>query len=112
MRGVRLVTERIEKENVEVLQHFHRTLRNLAEVGEISRRAKSITVNLRLTVDNRHRRKRRAEQLQRLVIHRVKLDLRDGAKLVVVVEDVFENVLQYAPGALAVSYTHLTLPTK
>src|SRR5689334_9008544 len=67
MRGMRAMTERVKKQDVQPAQLLLRFRRNLAEVGEVCGGAEAETVNLRVAVDDLHRLKTHAEQLQRAI---------------------------------------------
>ena len=60
---MRLVPERIQEQNVESPQLIQRRLGNLAVVGQIRSRPKSIAVNLRFSVDQVNRLKSYSEDV-------------------------------------------------
>src|SRR5581483_5835265 len=84
VRRMRLVSQRIQKENVEISQLLERLLRHFAEVGQIGRRSDAVAVDLGLTVNYRARLDARTDQFQ----------LRYSAKLIVSLKDVTKHASQ------------------
>ena len=60
-----LVPQRIQKQDVKILQLCQRSLGNIAVIGQISRAAKAKTVDLGLAMDHGDGFNMRAEQIQR-----------------------------------------------
>src|SRR5271166_4746065 len=90
---MRLVSQRIQKKNVEVAQLLNRFRRHRTVIGEIGGRSETKAQNRRFTVNHRHRLKVRAKQVES-AIHRDQLDLWQSSKFVVRLEDVAEHVAQ------------------
>src|SRR5579864_1430893 len=97
MRRVRLVAQCIQKQNIEVFQLRQRRYRDLTMVGQVSRRAKTKAINLRVAMDQSDRLESRTKQLQR-PLQRAHLDLRQSSELVIGIENVSEHVLNESGG--------------
>src|SRR5580700_6315995 len=89
VRGMRLVAQSVEEEDIEILQVRHRGLGNLAEIGQIGGGAEAISVDLRFSGNHGGGLEDRAEELER-ARDRFQLEAGKAAKLVVGVEDVAE----------------------
>src|SRR5262249_47512493 len=97
---MRMMAQRVKKQDVKVLQLRERFLRNAAEIGKVRSRAKAIRLDERVTVKHGQRRESCAEQVQRTA-YGMDLDLRQSAVFVIAVEDVAEDAAQHALGSLA-----------
>src|SRR5664280_558499 len=93
MRGMRMVPQRIEKQDVESLQSFQRLFRDVAEVREVRGRAEAIGFDRGISVEHLEWCEYRSEEVHR-PIHRSQLYLRQTAILVIRLEDVAENGTQ------------------
>src|SRR5581483_11762602 len=93
VRRMRLVSQRIQKENVEISQLLERLLRHFAEVGQIGRRSDAVAVDLGLTVNYRDRVDARTEKFKRAV-NIDQFQLRYSAKLIVSLKDVTKHASQ------------------
>ena len=65
VRGMGLVPQCIEKQDVEPLQLMQRRFRNLAVVGQVRSRAEPVAVNLRLSVNQDDRFELHSEDIHR-----------------------------------------------
>src|SRR5208282_1363675 len=90
---MRLVPQRIQKKNVQSFQLAKRRLRNFTVIREISRFAKTKSVDLRLSMDQSHRLEARAKDLHR-PIDRPKFKSGQSAEFVIAIEDVAEHLAQ------------------
>ena len=90
---MRFVPQRIEKQDVQPFQLIERCLRNLAVIGQVSRRPEAVPINLRLPVNQRYWLEARAEYLHRSV-DRLEFQLRQAPELVIPVKDVAEHPAQ------------------
>src|SRR6266403_6242026 len=97
MRGMRLVAQRVQKQNVEVSQLLQRFGRNIAVIGQIGGRSETETKNRSIAVDHCQRLEARSEQFDRAV-DRMKVDLWQSAKLIRWLEDVAKHVAQEFAG--------------
>src|SRR5208283_4031152 len=97
MRGMWMMPERIEKQDIEVLQLGKRLFRHTAEISEICHSTEAITLDGSIAMMHNQRSERRPKQFQR-PIHRPYLDLREPTVLVVRLEDVPEDVAQHLLG--------------
>src|SRR5690242_10813847 len=61
VRGMRLITKRVEEEHVEAAEHFHGGFGNLAVIGEIGGRAETEPVNGLTAVKNGDRKELETE---------------------------------------------------
>src|ERR1700688_4610152 len=97
VRGMRLVTERIQKKNVQAFQLAERCFRDFAMVGEIGRRSEAGAVNFRFSVNQPNWIEARPENIQG-PIDGPQLQQREAAKLVIGVEDITEHLAQKGCG--------------
>src|SRR5436190_7152813 len=90
VRRVGLVTQRIQKENVQPLKLGQRAFRDIAVIGKASRRSEAKAVNLAVAMNQDNRLEPRAEKLERPVqfLH---LNLRQSSEFVLRVENVAEH---------------------
>ncbi len=95
---MRRVAQRVQKQDIEVPQLLQRFMRDLAVIGQVGGRSKTETKNRGVAVDHRQRLEARSEQFDRAV-DRMKVNLRQSAKLVFGVEDVAEHVAQEFAGS-------------
>src|SRR5580692_1034782 len=86
---MRDVPQRIQKENVEILQLFQRCLRDAAVIRQVSRTAEAKAINLGFAMDHGDRLKARSEQLNQ-PLKSFEFNLSQSAELVVTVKDVTE----------------------
>src|SRR6266852_1109371 len=93
MRGVRLVTQRVQKQDIEVSQLLQRFRRDLAVVGQVGGRSETETKNRSIAVDHRQRLEARSEQFDGAG-DRMKFDLRQSSKFVFGLKDVTEHFAQ------------------
>ena len=93
MRWVGAMSQRVKKKYIEALQLAHGVRRNLTEVGEICSVAETEAVNNGITVQDFHRVKASAEQVERSV-EAFHLHPGDPAVLVISVKDVTKNAFQ------------------
>src|SRR5271166_4678889 len=100
MRRMWMATQRIQKQNVKVLQLSKRLFRHAAEISEIGRRTEAIAFDGRIAMMHHQRSKRRPKQLQR-PIHRAYLNLREAAVFVICLEDVAKDTAQHLRGCVA-----------
>src|SRR5208283_389661 len=100
VRRMWMMPQRVEEQDVEILQLRQRLFRHAAEVGEVRRRTKAISLDGNVAVMHNQRSKRCSEQFQRAV-HRLYLDLRESTVLVVPLEDVTEDATQHLRGRVA-----------
>src|SRR5579864_79303 len=91
MGRVWLMSQSIQKKNVESLQPRKRRVRNAAEVGEIGGRTKTVAENFRLAMDHRYGLELRAKKIE-LPLDRLEFQPRQPAKLIVRVENVAEHI--------------------
>src|SRR6266496_3971519 len=90
VRGVRLIPQRIQKQNIQPFQLTQRFLWNVAMIGQVSARAKAETVNLGIAMNEHNRFKLCSEKLQH-AIDRSQLDLRQAAEFVVGVKNISKH---------------------
>src|SRR5690242_6962712 len=95
MRRMRPSAQSVEKQNVQATQPLERRLRNIAEVGEVSRGAEAVAMDLILTVHDGNRFKACSVQFDGPVDF-LQLDLSLAAVLVIALKDVVKDVLQPA----------------
>src|SRR5882762_8884652 len=93
MCGMRLMPQRIQKQNVQPFQLVERRVRNFAMVGEVGGGPETKAVDFRLAVDQPHRFEARAENLDGPV-DRTQLQLRQAAEFVIGVEDITEHLAE------------------
>src|ERR1019366_7318082 len=93
MRGMRLVAQRIQKENVEAAQFLQRFGRDLAVIGQVSSRSETETDNRSFAVDYRHRLEARAKQFNGALDGK-QIDQRQSAKLILRFENIAEHTAQ------------------
>src|SRR5205807_2936898 len=87
------VAERIQKQNIQILQTPHGLRRYFAEIGQVGGGTKTEPVNLRLAVDNFYRLEAGAKKFQRS-IDVVHLYPCQAAIFIVRIENIPENILQ------------------
>src|SRR5436305_1045775 len=97
MRGMRLVPQRIQKQNVESFELMHGRIGDLAVIGEISGRSEAIAVDLALAVDENHRFEAGTENLYR-PINGPQFEKRQAAEFVIRIENVAEHFAQKSSG--------------
>src|SRR6185437_7116864 len=93
MRGMRTVTQRVQKEYVQSAKPLFRFRWNFAEIGKVGRFAKAEAVDYCFSMDNFHRLKGRAKELHRS-IEAVHLHPRNPAKFVIRLENVPKDIFQ------------------
>src|SRR6266436_5035867 len=93
MRGVWLVAQRVQKQDVEVSQLLQCFRRNLAVVGQVGGRSETETKNRSIAVDHRQRLEARTEQFDGAV-NGMKINLRQSAKLIFGLKDIAKHVAQ------------------
>src|SRR5664279_4173743 len=93
MRGMRMVPQRIEKQDVESLQLLQRLFWDVAEVREVCGRAEAIRLDRDVSVEHLQWCEDCSEEVHR-PIDRAQLHLRQTAVLVIRLEDVAENGTQ------------------
>src|ERR1700676_5502830 len=93
MRGVRLVAQRVQKQDVEISQLLQRFGRTLAVIGQIGGRSETETKNRSIAVDHRQRLEARSEQFDGAV-DGMKVNLRQSSKLVFGLKDVAKHFAQ------------------
>src|SRR5271155_2371504 len=93
MCGMRLVSQRIQKENIQSFELTQRRLGNFAVVGQVCSASEAEAINLRVAVYDPHRFEVRSEKIYRTV-NRAQLELRQAAIFVIRVEDVAEHLAQ------------------
>src|SRR5271156_1125758 len=89
MCGMRLMSQRIQKENIQSFELTQRRLGNFAVVGQVCSASEAEAINLRVAVYDPHRFEARSEKIYRTV-NRAQLELRQAAIFVIRVEDVAE----------------------
>src|SRR5260370_1565931 len=94
---MRLMPQRIKKQNIQPFQLIQRRLGNLAVIGQIRRRSKAVAINLSLSVDQDDRLKAYSQHVHRPV-DRLQFKLRQAAEFVVSIEDVAEHAPQKRSG--------------
>src|SRR5882757_7724044 len=90
---MRLVTQSVQEQDVEIAQPVQRLSGHIAMVGQVSSRSETETQDGRLAMNHGHRLKTRAEQLNRAV-NRLHFHLRQTAEFVVRVENVAKHIAQ------------------
>src|SRR5581483_6586225 len=90
MRRVRLMTQRVEKEHIQVLQPGQRLFGDLAMIGEISSGTKAKTENFGVTVDKDDWLETSSEKLNRPV-DRLQFNLGKSAELIFGVENISKH---------------------
>src|ERR1700683_4511309 len=93
MRGMRLMPQCIQEENVQSLQLMERRLGNLAMISEISGVAETEAVNLRLAVNQAHWLEACPKSFHG-TIYRPKLELGQASVHIIGVKDVGEHTTQ------------------
>src|SRR5579863_1503446 len=93
MRRMWLVSQRIQKQDIQSPQLIQRRFRNLTVVGEVSRRTEPVAVNLSFAVNQNHRLEACPEYLDR-PIDRTQFQLSESAEFVIRIEDVREHSAQ------------------
>src|SRR6478672_1519368 len=93
MRGMRLMSQSVQKQNIQVLQVRERLLRNVAEISQVSCGAKAVSIDLGIAMNHRHRLKAGAKQLHRTV-DGLEFHLSNAAEFVVGIENVSEHASQ------------------
>src|SRR5690349_23721485 len=111
MRGMGLVPQRIQEQNVQLLQLGKRRLRNGAEIGEVRGGPEAIPVDFSIAMKNLYRLEAGAIQLHR-ASHGVHLHLRHGAVLVPVVKNVAEHAAQDSGHSIAGIERNAPFPVK
>src|ERR1022692_3775058 len=91
MRGMRVVAKRVEKQNVQALQHFQGRFRDFVEVGEIRRVSKAESQHFETSMQHRNGSENDAEQLD-WPGDFVDVDLGDGARRAARRKDVMERL--------------------
>src|SRR5208283_2242676 len=94
VRGMGMATQRIQKQDVKVLQLGERLFRHAAEVGEIGHRTEAIAFDGCIAVIYQQRSERRPKQPQ-WPIQGSYLNLREAAVFVVRLEDVAKDAAQH-----------------
>src|SRR6266404_3554146 len=94
---MRLVAQRIQKQDIEVAELLQRFGRDLAVIGQIGGRSETETKNRGIAVDHRQRLEARSEQFDGTV-DRMKIDLRQSAKLIFGLKDVAKHFAQEFAG--------------
>src|ERR1700677_263567 len=94
---MRLVAQRIQKQDVKTTQLFERFSRHLAGIGEVSSGSATETKDWRLAMDYRQRFKAGAEQFDG-AFNRMEFDLRQSAKFIRRLENIAEHVAQKLAG--------------
>src|SRR5882762_1982002 len=97
MRGVRLVAQRVKKQDVKASQLLQRFGRDLAVIGQVGGGSEAETENRSIAVDHRQRLEARSEQFDGAV-DRMKIDLRQSAKLIFGLKDVAKHFAQEFAG--------------
>src|SRR5207245_2546238 len=90
MRGMRRVTQRIQKQNVQAVQLRERFGRNLAVIGQVGRISETKPEDWRFPVKQPHRHHLQPEQLEGFASKYVRLQLRDHSFAAAAVKDVLE----------------------
>src|SRR5580698_9457915 len=90
MSGMRLVTERVQKKNIEVVQLGQRSLGNLAVIGQVGRSAGAKAIDFGFAMDDGDRFESGAEKHQGPV-DGLQFHQGQSAEFIVGVEDVTEH---------------------
>src|SRR5208282_2191882 len=98
MRGMRLVAQRIQKQNVEAPQLLQRFGRDLAVIGQVGGRSETETDDRSFPMDHRHWLEARAEQLDR-ALDWLQVNQRQSAELVLCFKNVAEHTAQKFAGS-------------
>src|ERR1700676_2386855 len=93
MRGVRLVAQRVQKQDVYVSQLLQRFGRTRAVIGQLGGRSETETKNRSIAVDHRQRLEARSEQFDGAV-DRMKVNLRQSSKFIFGLKDVAKHFAQ------------------
>src|SRR5580658_7461110 len=76
MRRMRLMTQGVEKQHVEIAELLFRCLRNIALVRNVCRRTEAEAENLLLAVQHGQGRDGQSEEVERLIFNGMKLQTR------------------------------------
>src|SRR5271170_3376479 len=95
---VRFVTQRVEEQNVEPLQTFHRGGRDFAVVRKVGNVSEAESENRFVSVRQRNGFEWQPRDVKRSLVDQVHIELRDACLALLVIECVAENPLEDGEG--------------